>query len=71
LDFTGVVVVVGGVRVAGGGRLTVEGALWVGPPGLQVDGALEVRHHAAAIATTDGLFSLPRQAVLLGLRDLG
>ncbi len=76
LHFTGVVVAVGGVRIAGGGRLAIDGTLWVGRPavtgpGIQIDGVLEVHHHAAAIAATDVLFPLPREAVLLGLRDLG
>lgn len=76
LHFTGVVVAAGGVRIAGGARLTVDGVLWVGAPAvpgssMRVDGLLELRRDGAALAAADALLPLPRQAVLLGLRDLG
>jgi len=73
--FNGVVVASGGVRVRSGASLAVSGALWLGAaPGqdaLVVDGELRVRRDAAAVAAVDQRFTLPRPAVLLGLRDLG
>ena len=76
LDFTGVVVAAGGVRVATGGRLEVAGALWLAAAGtsspvLDVAGSLTVRRDADAMTTADRMLSLPRRAVLLGLKDLG
>jgi len=76
LHFTGVVVAMGGVRIAAGASLVVDGALWIGAPSvpgssLRVDGRLELRQDRVAMATADGLVPLPRVAVLLGLRDLG
>jgi hypothetical protein len=76
LDFTGIVVAAGGVRIATGGRLEVSGALWLAAPGtsgpvLDVAGSLTVRRDADAVTTADHLLSLPRRAVLLGLKDLG
>ena len=75
-DFTGVVVVAGGVRIPTGGRLEVAGAFWLAAPGtsgpvLDVAGSLTVRRDANAMTSTDHILSLPRRAVLLGLKDLG
>ena len=76
LDFTGLVIAAGGVRVAGAGRLAIRGALWVGAPPaggplLDVAGSLALSQQRAAMATADGLLTLPRRPVLLGVRDLG
>jgi hypothetical protein len=72
LDFTGVVVASGGVRVASGASLTVAGAMWTGAPStFEIDGAVVLRADAAAVGTADALLPLPRRAVLLGQRDLG
>lgn len=70
LDFTGLVVASGGVRVASGASLTVAGAVWIGPT-LAVDGTVAVRADSAAIAAADAFLPLPRRAVVLGQRDLG
>ena len=76
LDFSGVVVATRGIRVTSSGRLTVAGALWLGPGEypegpLRLDGALALRQSKAAVTAADGLLPLPRLAVLFGLRDLG
>ncbi|TMA87544.1 MAG: hypothetical protein E6J71_04335 [Deltaproteobacteria bacterium] len=79
LDFTGLVVAAGGLRIAEGAALGVVGALWLGEPGapgapvapLAVAGRLALRQSRAAIVTADGLLALPRRAVLRGLRDVG
>jgi hypothetical protein len=72
LDFTGVVVASGGVRIASGASLTVAGAIWTGAPfTFEVDGAAALRADAAAVAAADALVPLPRPAVILGQRDLG
>ena len=70
LDFTGLVVASGGVRVASGASLTVAGAVWIGPT-LAVDGTVAVRAAAGAIAAADAFLPLPRRPVVLGQRDLG
>lgn len=69
LDFTGLVVASGGVRVAGGASLTVAGAVWIGST-LAVDGTVGIRADGAAIAAVDGFLPLPRRAVILGQQDL-
>ena len=72
LDFTGVVVASGGVRIASGASLTVAGAVWTGAPAtFEVDGGVALRADAAAVAIADALVPLPRRAVILGQRDLG
>jgi hypothetical protein len=71
LHFAGVLVAAGGVRVAGGGLLQIDGALWAGTPGLAIEGGLAVRHAGAAMAAADALLPLPRRARLHGVRDLG
>jgi hypothetical protein len=76
LDFTGVVVAVGGVKIAGGATLGVAGALWLGAPWpptapLTVAGHLTLRQSRAAIAAAEGVFALPRRAILRGVRDVG
>jgi len=76
LDFTGLVVAAGGLRVLAGGSLTVAGALWVGgtggppAPPFRIDGTLRLRPSRAAMDDTDRLLPLPRPAVLLGVKDL-
>jgi len=76
LDFTGLVVAAGGLRVLAGGSLTVAGALWVGgtggppAPPFRIDGMLRLRPSRAAMDDTDRLLPLPRPAVLLGVKDL-
>jgi hypothetical protein len=70
LDFTGLVVASGGVRVVSGASLTVAGAVWIGPT-LAVDGTVAVRAAAGAIAAADAFLPLPRRSVVLGQRDLG
>ena len=72
LDFTGVVVASGGVRIASGASLTVAGAVWTGAPAtFDVDGAVALGADAAAVATADSLVPLPRRTIILGQRDLG
>jgi hypothetical protein len=72
LDFTGVVVASGGVRIGSGASLTVAGAVWTGAPStFEVDGTMALRADAAAVAAADALVPLPRRAVILGQRDLG
>src|SRR5207245_868619 len=73
LDFTGLVVAAGGLRISAGGSLAVGGALWVsgtGGPALLVDGSLRLRQSRAAMDDVDQLLPLPRRAVLLGVKDL-
>jgi hypothetical protein len=74
LSFTGLVVVTGGLRVARGATLAVDGALWLapgaGPQPFAVDGDAVVRRRDAALAAAGGLLPLPRPAILLGQRDL-
>src|SRR6059058_815379 len=76
LDFTGLVVAAGGVRVQAGGSLAVGGALWIGwtggsaAPVLMVDGTLRLRQSRAALDGVDRLLPLPRRPVLLGVKDL-
>jgi len=74
LAFTGVVVARGGVRVASGGSLFIEGALWLdgrpaGPPALDVAGTLVLRAAAEALDLADGTLPLPRLARIVGIRD--
>jgi len=85
LDFTGLVVAAGGLRIAEGAALGVVGALWLGEPGVSgvsgaagapvapmaVAGRLALRQSRAAIVAADGLLALPRRVVLRGLRDVG
>jgi hypothetical protein len=74
VTFAGVLVVRRGLRVAAGARLELRGALWIaqdGAPALAVDGLVQLRHDAAALAAADALLALPRRARLAGLRDLG
>jgi hypothetical protein len=71
LDFTGLVVVSGDLRIRPGASLSIAGALWTGPGALAVDGGVAVRQDRAALAAADALLPLPRNAVLLGQRDLG
>jgi hypothetical protein len=70
-SFSGVVVAVGGVRVASGATLTIAGSLWVGgAPALDVAGRAILRHDEAALEATDALFVLPRRAAAGGCQDL-
>jgi hypothetical protein len=72
LDFTGIVVTSGGIRVAAGANFRVDGALWLGAPvTLEVDGNASVGRNRAAAEAADALLTLPRRAVVRGLRDLG
>ena len=73
LAFQGVVVVTGGLRVAPGATLAVDGGLWlgVGSPTLTVEGVLVLHHDPAAIAAADAVLPLPRRAVVAGARDVG
>ena len=76
LDFTGLVVAAGGVRVPAGGSLAIGGALWIGwtggsaAPLLMVDGTVHLRQSRAAMDGVDRLLPLPRRPVLLGVKDL-
>jgi hypothetical protein len=74
LGFTGIVAVTGGLRVARGATLAVDGALWLAPGAaarpFTVDGDAVVRRRDAALAAAESLLPLPRPAVLLGQRDL-
>lgn len=71
MDFTGVVVAAGGLRVPAGGSLAVGGVLWVGGAGaLPIDGTVRLRQSRAALDDVDRLLPLPRRAVLLGVKDL-
>ena len=73
LAFQGVVVVTGGLRVAPGATLAVDGGLWlgVGSPTLTVESVLVLHHDPAAIAVADAVLPLPRRAVVAGARDVG
>lgn len=75
-EFIGVVVAVDGVRVADGGRLAIQGELWIGPvdpadPALDVQGDLLVAASADGLALADGLLPLPRRARIGGVSDPG
>jgi hypothetical protein len=76
LNFTGLVIATGGVRIASGATLSIAGGLWIGPSGpvgttLDVAGTLALRRDPMGISTADALFALPRRAILGGLRDAG
>jgi hypothetical protein len=73
LTFRGVVVATGGLRVAPGASLAVDGGLWlgVGSPTLAVEGVLVLRRDPAAVAAADAVLPLPRRAVVAGARDVG
>jgi len=71
LEFNGVIVAVGGMRVAAGAALGVSGALWLGGPVLDVAGAVVAGRDDAAVTAADALLGLPRRPALLGLHDLG
>jgi hypothetical protein len=71
LEFNGVIVAVGGMRVAAGAALGMSGALWLGGPVLDVAGAVVAGRDDAAVAAADALLGLPRRPALLGLHDLG
>jgi hypothetical protein len=75
LDFTGLVIASGGLGVADGGTLTVEGAAWIGEPSgpgaaLAIAGSASLRQGRAALDIVDRMLPLPRRALLLGLRDV-
>jgi hypothetical protein len=74
LDFTGVVVASGGVRIGSTGALAIAGALWLGAPvtpgtAVVVDGTLTIGQDHAAVDEVDARLTLPRRAGVLGLRD--
>jgi len=73
LEFAGVIVATGGVRVPAGGSLAVDGALWLGAasPALRIEGGLAVRRAADAVAAADALLPLPRRATVASARDVG
>jgi len=73
LEFHGVIVATGGIRVASGAGLTLDGELWLGVGGsaLTVEGALVLRRAPGAVAAADALLPLPRRAVVAGARDVG
>jgi len=68
-----VLVATGGIRVAAGASLAVDGTLWLGAgaPTLRVEGSLVVRHAADAVATADALLPLPRRGAVASARDVG
>jgi hypothetical protein len=68
--FNGLVVAAGGVRVARGVVLRVDGALWLGgDPMLDVEGDATIRLDRAALDVAGGLAPLPRPATIVGLMD--
>lgn len=73
-EFAGVLIVGGTLRIADSGSLTVRGWLWVqgNGPGLLISaaGPLTVLYSQDAVATADGIFSLPRRARLLTEREV-
>jgi hypothetical protein len=73
LAFQGVIVATGGLHVASGAGLTLDGGLWlgVGSPALAIEGALVLRRSPGAVAAADALLPLPRRAVVAGTRDVG
>jgi hypothetical protein len=73
VEFAGVVVATGGIRVAAGASLAVDGALWLGAgsPTLRVEGSLVVRHAAEAVAAADALLPLPRRGAVASAGDVG
>jgi hypothetical protein len=72
LEFAGVVVAGGGVRIGAGGGLTLSGGLWLGDGSLQtlvVDGSATLTASDAALADADALLTLPRPARIAAVRD--
>ena len=72
-EFTGVVIVGGGLDIAPTGSVSVRGWLWVRGAGARVAvaaaGPLTVRFAADAVANADALVPLPRRAVPIGERE--
>jgi len=68
--FNGLVVAAGGVRLASGVALRIDGALWLGgAPAFDVLGDATVHYDRAALDGVDGLVTLPRPAAVVGLED--
>ncbi|MGH7896008.1 MAG: hypothetical protein ACREQL_15155 [Candidatus Binatia bacterium] len=69
-SFSGLVVAVGGVRLASGATFAVDGAVWVGgAPALDLAGSATMRYGLAALEAVDALVPLPRRAAVVGLED--
>jgi hypothetical protein len=67
--FSGIVAARGGVQVASGVRVQIDGGMWLGLPAFDVGGDVTVRHDRAALDAAGALFPLPRPAVIAGLLD--
>jgi hypothetical protein len=74
VDFSGVVVVGGTLRVGATGALSIHGWLWVqgtGPgPVVSAAGPLTVLYSRDAVSRADRMFPLPRRALRLAEREL-
>jgi hypothetical protein len=74
VDFSGVVVVGGRLRIGTGGALSVRGFLWVRGegrgPAIEARGPLTAVYSRNAVADADRVFALPRRAVPLAEREV-
>ena len=74
VDFSGVVVVGGSLRVGATGALSVSGLLWVrgdgSGPAISAAGPLSVVYSSEAVTEVDRTLRLPRRAVLLAEREV-
>ncbi len=74
VDFSGVVVVGGRLRIGAGGALSVRGFLWVHGagrgPAIEARGPLTAVYSRNAVADADRVFALPRRAVPLTEREV-
>jgi hypothetical protein len=73
VEVRGAVIVLGRLRVAAEGTLSVRGWLWVegrgAGPAVTADGPLSVIYSSEAVAEADRLFRLPRRPVVLSERE--
>jgi hypothetical protein len=74
LDYVGVVMVRGSVKIAAGGHLRVRGSLWIEAraPGraLSAAGPLTILYSKDGVAVADRVLALPRRAVSLSQREI-
>ena len=73
LDYAGVVMVRGALRIGADGHLVVRGSLWLEgrtpDRALSAAGPLTVLYSKEGVAGADGVLALPRRAVALAQRD--
>jgi hypothetical protein len=74
VEYDGVLVVRGTLRIGAGGALAVRGWLWVqgqgAGPAIRAEGPLSVVYSHEAIREADALLPLPRRALLLSEREV-